>query len=670
MFLRLACALCLILPPAALAGVERVEILDTAAVAGGRAFGDAGPYVRMHARMHYVLDPTAPGNVAIVDLEYAPRDADGLVRFTGDLYLMRPLGVAPAGETLLVEVPNRGGKAMVRYFNRSNSRSRDPISESHIGDGFLMRRGFSLAWVGWQFDVSPGDERLAVQSVFATATPEPITGLVRADRVFDAASRVFPLGHRGHWAYPVADYEDPRNVLTVRDGRHGKRETLRRDTWRFAKMDNGLLVPDPRHIHHMSGFQPGRIYEAVYVARDPAVVGLGFAAMRDTVIWLRHSPDSLARPERVLGFGVSQTGRFLRQFLYQGFNLDPADRKVFDGVLIHTAGGGRGSFNHRFGQPSRDAHPYSAFFYPTDIFPFTGRSQTDAETGLSDGLFEKLGESDAMPKVFFTNTGYEYWGRSAGLIHLSVDGTQDFPPRDDVRIYHIASAQHYVDAFPPRQAETRYVANPLDFFWLLRGLLVRLEDWVANEAAPPASRYPALRDDSLVAPEDLAFPEIPGVEVPRKAHLAYRADYGPRFRSDGIVDTQPPELGKPFPVRVPQVDATGNERGGVRMPEVEAPLATYAPWNWRAADIGAGDELANFRGSFFPLPAETVDGDSRESIAQRYPDRDAYLSAYTAAAEKLIAGGYLLSEDLPGLQAHARALWALTTGSPNEDQQP
>lgn len=642
---------------AATAEVVGIELTTREVVAGGHAFGLAGAYEKLVGRARYCLDPEHPGNARIVDLDLAARNSEGRVCFAGDVYVLKPVDPAKGNGTLLVEIPNRGGKASVRYFNRDAGRTLDPTELEDFGDGFLMRRGFTVVWVGWQWDVPDRPGLLRLDPVFVNAgkNGEPIEGLVRADHVFAEPAKVLPLAHRNHRGYPVADPDDPRNVVTVRDSRLGERRIIPRSKWSFA--------PDRAHIHLAEGFEPGKIYEAVYVARDPAVVGLGLAAVRDLVSYLKHHQESPAPGRRALAIGISQTGRFLRHFLYQGFNEDLEGRPALDGVLAQTAGAGRGSFNHRFAQPSRDAHPYSAFFYPTDIFPFTGRTQKDPATGLQDGLLRVLSGTEAMPKVFFTNSGYEYWGRAAGLIHTRVDGEHDVDPQPDVRIYHFAGAQHFVDRFPPRTSSTRYPANPLNMFWALRGLLVALNDWITEGTEPPPSRYPKLEDGTLTSVDGLKFPALPDIQVPRKAHEAYRADYGPRFRTEGIVERQPPELGPAFPVRVPQVDTDGNELGGLRLPEQAVPVATYTPWNWRAEAIGAPGELADFRGSFLPFAATAKQreaaGDLRPSVTERYGSRAAYLGRYTEAAVDLVRQRYLLAEDLPEMIGHAEELWEL-----------
>jgi hypothetical protein len=673
----LALTLLAVLAPSAAAEVMGIDITRREPVAEGHAFGLAGPYEKLVGEVRYCLDPDHPGNARIVDLDLAPRNGEGDHRgevcFTGDVYVLKPADPGKGNGTLLVEIPNRGGKASVVYFDRGARRTSDPTTLADFGDGFLMRRGFTVVWVGWQWDVPDRPGLLRLDPVFVTPNErtggDPIEGLVRADNVFPQPAKVLALAHRDHRAYPVADPDDPRNVLTVRDSRLGERRVIPRSRWSFARLDDaGEVVPDRTHIYLPEGFEPGKIYEAVYVARDPAVVGLGLAAVRDLVSYLKHSPRSPVPGKRAIAVGISQTGRFLRHFLYQGFNEDLEGRPALDGVWALTAGGGRGSFNHRFGQPSRDAHPYSAFFYPTDIFPFTGRTQKDPETGLEDGLLRVLSDTAAMPKIFFTNSGYEYWGRAAGLIHTSLDGKEDVEPLPNVRIYHFAGAQHFVDRFPPEPRSTRYPANPLNVFWTLRGLLAALNDWVTDGTEPPPSRFPHMADGTLTSLGELRFPEIPGVEVPAKAHEAYRADYGPRFRSEGVVTRQPPELGPAFPVRVSQVDADGNELGGLRLPEQAVPLATYTPWNWRAREIGAPDELADFRGAFLPFAATEREreetGDSRPSVEERYESRAAYLGRYTETAVDLVRQRFLLAEDLPEMIDHARELWTLVVGDP------
>src|SRR5439155_2122091 len=488
---------------------------------------------------------------------------------------------------------NRGGKAALPYFNRA-SWTLDPTADRDFGDRFLMRQGLTVIWVGWQSDVPREDGLLRLRAPIAGGGPQPIEGLVRSDWTVDAPTATLPLAHRNHVPYPVADPAHADNVLTVRATRLGPREVVSRDRWRFARMEEGRLVDDPTQISLAGGFERGKIYELVYRARDPAVVGIGLAAVRDVVSFARYDARAPFPVTAAVGLGISQSGRFLRHFVYQGFNTDEAGRKVFDGLLVHTAGAGRGSFNHRFAQPSRDAHRFSAFFYPTDIFPFTGRTQTDPETGRADGLFARS-RPEHVPKIFFTNTGYEYWGRAASLIHTTPDGRIDAPPLPNERIYHLAGGQHFVGGFPPPDAPRSgdvYRSNPLDFLVTLRALLTRLVEWVADGRTPPPSAYPTLSTRTLVSIDALKFPAVRGLKAPAVIHQAHRVDHGPDWGA-GIITREPPGVGAPFPALVSQVDADGNEVAGVRGVELLAPLATYTPWQLRGGQGSDAGELVD-----------------------------------------------------------------------------
>jgi hypothetical protein len=423
------------------------------------------------------------------------------------------------------------------------------------------------------------------------------------------------------------------------------------------------VVESRTTIYKESGFEAGKIYELVYRAQDPKVVGLGLAAVRDMMSYAKHDPASLFPVKNGIAIGISQSGRFLRQFLYQGFNTDEHGRKVFAGLIIHTAGAGRGSFNHRFAQPSRDAHRYSSFFYPTDIFPFTSRTQTDPETGLKTGLFTHMDTWDHLPNIFYTNTGYEYWGRAASLIHTTTDGARDIEPYPNERMYHLASGQHFVGRFPPDsklRGSRAYRGNPLNFLYAMRALLARMVAWVQDDTEPPPSAYPRIDAGTLVPIAQLKFPTLRGVTFPQVAHEAYRVNYGPRWQ-EGIIDRQPPELGKPFPILVPQVNTFGNELGGVQSVETLVPLATYTPWSLRTGFPGATDELMDFLGTYIPLPKTEAErrqaGDPRPSIESLYPDKKDYLRSVERAARSLVKQGFLLDEDVPAVVNRAEQHW-------------
>jgi len=482
-----------------------------------------------------------------------------------------------------------------------------------------------------------------------------------------------PLGHLiigniGGTEYPVSAPEDARNVLTVRDSRESPRVVIPRSQWQFAHTVDGKLTASDRHIHLNGDFQPGKLYEYVYVVSDPVVAGLAFAAVRDFASYAKHASDSITPVERVYGEGISQNGRFLRELLYQGFNADEDGKIALDGVLAHVAGAGRGDFNYRFAQPSRDAQQTSSVFFPTDIFPFADVPEKDPSTGETGGLLDRAVADKVAPKIFFSNTSYEYWGRVCALIHVSADGKQDAPISDSVRIYHFTGEQHFPGPWPPAKGDGDLLGqqpeSPLAIRYFWRAMVANMDAWVRSGTPPPASSYPRIADGTLVPLHDYAFPSLPGVNKPHEANAAYRLDFGPNWRN-GILSVQPPKVGEAFPVLVPQVDADGNERDGVRLPEISVPLATYASLNLRDASIGAPDQRVSFEDSYLPFPKTAAErqksGDPRRSIEERYGSREEYIVRYSKAVDDLIQQRWILPEDRQAVLAGGEQEWAQAT---------
>jgi hypothetical protein len=384
------------------------------------------------------------------------------------------------------------------------------------------------------------------------------------------------------------------------------------------------------------------------------VVGLGPAAIRDYISYIKDHGEV----KRAIGFGTSQRGRFLRKFLYDGFNADEQGHRVFDGLWAHVAGAGKGSFNHRFAQPSRDGHTFMNFFYPTDLFPFTDEPETDG--AITDSMLARAKKDNVVPKIFYTNGSYEYWGRNAGLIHISPDGKKDVAPPPSTRIYYLAGTQHGANARPEKN-NTQNRANPQDYRFAMRALLVDMNAWITDGTAPPASQIPHVDKDNLVTVAALAFPKIPGVDLPTTPSYAWRMDFGPDFASKGIVAHDPPIVAKPFPTLVPQVDRDGNETSGIRLPELAVPLATYTGWNLRDAGIGAPDEIQSMVGSFIPFAKTKAErektGDPRPSIEERYSSKEEYLKKIAAAGQELVAQHLLLESDVEKIKEKASARW-------------
>jgi hypothetical protein len=306
------------------------------------------------------------------------------------------------------------------------------------------------------------------------------------------------------------------------------------------------------------------------------------------------------------------------------------------------------------------------FLYPTDIFPFTDNVQRDEELGLEDGILKRISNTpEAMPRIFYTNSSYEYWGRAASLINTTVDGKTDISVPDSVRIYHFAGTQHGAASFPPQQGIGQQRSNSLDYHWGMRALLMAMHRWVDTEAEPPPSRHGRVADGTLVSPQNLKWPKIPGAPYTSRLHKAWRVDYGDRFYSEGIVDKQPPGLGSAFPIKVPQVDEDGNELAGIEMPALAVPVATFAGWNLFREGAGPTDELSSMQGSYIPFPAtkekRQQSGDPRLSLEERYSNRESYLRRVAYEAVKRARSGYLLEEDIPETVEAAARNWDFVT---------
>ncbi len=639
----LAAALC--------AAVHTVEIVDRSDMEGGKSFGAAGAYEKLAMRARFQLDPRLPANRLITDLQYAPVNEAGMVEFTADAYVIKPRDPAKGNGTALFEVSNRGGRGLLSTFDNANGKD-DP------GDGLLLEQGYTLVWVAWQFDVRGGNGLLTLQAPVARG----VQGLVRSEAVITDRTGTISVADRNHTPYDAADLNEPGAKLFVRQFADSPRTEIPRKQWRFV--DAGTLAVD-------GGFEPGRRYEVIYTSKDPAVAGVGFAAVRDFISFLKHGGgsttavlgDQYRHIKRSIGWGSSQSGRFLREFLYQGFNADEQGRPVFDGLMPHIAGGGRGSFHHRFAQPSR-LGPW----YTTDIFPFRDLSDTDTATGRSDGLLRIAGGTNTVPRVFYTNTSNEYWRLSASLTHTTLDGKADAELAPTTRIYYLTGTQHGAGSWPPATRKDLFHAtNPNNYRPILRALLTAMNEWITSGKEPPPSRYPANRADQLTAPEEVRFPRIPGFVAPNRVWHGQRLDFGPEYLSRGVIAFEPAKVvGSPFPIKVPQVDADGNEVAGIRNPVQQVALGTYAGWNVFRDAPESGREIAGLIGSYIPFPVTRAErertGDPRKSIEERYASREAYLDRVTAAAKKLVAERYLLEMDVAPIRERAAAEWDTLTG--------
>ncbi len=631
------------------AEVVRIEIASRTDVLGGKAFGDAGAYEKIVGKAIYSVDPAMAANRGVIDLDRAPRDAAGRVTFTSDLYALVPKDSARGNGAAFFDVLNRGRKNLFRDFHRAVPVN-DPVSEADFGDGFLMNQGFALVWVGWQFDIPNRDGQMGLQAPVATENGKPITGRLSTTFIPNTTAPTYRLDDLNRYAdtthYPPVDPASAASTLTERDGFLAPARVVPREDWQFGKLVDGKIVADNAALHLKGGFKPGHVYELSYEGKGGEVAGLGFVALRDLASALKTRSDLFMSARQAYVFGPSQDGRFLRQFLYEGFNADEQGRRGLDGIIANIAGSARGNdFNARF------ARPHGLGFFTASLFPYLDLDQTDPVSGKTDGLLQKL-TPDTRPKIFYTNGSGEYWGggRAAALVHTSLDGNSDVALADTTRVYLFAGTQHIPGGFLPSQGEGANQPNPNDSSFALRALALAMHRWANDGVAPPDSRYPRLSDGTLVAKEKLRFPAIPDVRSPLTIPAGYRADLGDTTRA--------------LPHLVPNVDPDGNELAGIRLPDVAAPLATYTGWNFRSPKIGRPEELLPLTGSYIPFAATRAareqTGDPRLSIEERYASREAYEKAVIAACEKLVHDRYVLAADTPTMIGLAMARWDAT----------
>ena len=591
-------------------------------------------YQQVTGKAYFVIDPKDPRNAVVADIDKAPRNAEGKIEFTADLLALWPK-VGDGNNVALVDVVNRGNTTAFR-LNRT-------AGQNLVGDGFLLKQGFTIICIGWEFDVAARNGAIRIQAPVATDSGAPITGTVRAAFIPDRRDVTYTMTDVA--AYPPADVNDPTATLKVRDGLSAAAQTIPRSQWTIS--GNVITM--------QAGFEPGRNYEVSYKAANPPVSGLGLIAVRDITAFAKH--EAQKHVKYAVGFGVSQSGRFLRTFLYNGMNTDEKGRQVFDGVMAHIAGAARLDVNRRW------ATPTGLGTYAATAFPFADMAQKDPVSGTTDGLLDNPRARMNQPKIFYTNTGVEYWGggRSAALIHTTADGTKDIALPSNVRTYFFAGNQHGPSAFPPPEGQGQQKANPTDYWWSMRALVVAMQKWVTDGTLPPPSQYPKLSDGTLVRMSAVSFPAIPGVQSPKTLTAGVRMSTELAPRSAGA--------GAPLPLLVPQVDADGNERAGIRLPEVSVPLATYTGWNFRNSRIGGTGQLVSLLGSYIPFASTKADRtakrDPRPSIEERYASRDKYMDAINKAAAGLVKDGYLLPADVPAIAKRAADHWEFARETKN-----
>jgi hypothetical protein len=639
------------------AEVVRWEITKREPYAGGKPRGDRGPYEQWSGTVRFAIDPAASANQQIVDLQLAPKNAQGKVEFAADFRMLVPVDRSKANGAVFYEVNNRGNPTAPRIIEGG-------------ADDFLCRQGFVVLWSGWIAEVQPGENRMRLQAPEATDGGRPIRGIVRSELIVERPLPRASISHRGNQgSYRPTE----RGLATARVSRREReadpRQEIPKDDW---KLTSSVVSDSERsgqlpliELEVSGGLQPGWIYEIVYEAEGPLVQGTGLAGIRDIVSALKYGQgeqNPLAdggKPlvNRALAFGTSQSGRCLRHFLWDGFNADERGRQVLDGLVSHVAGAGLGFFNHRFASPTRTNDQHDEHLFPADYFPFTYGDSTDPFTGKTDGILKKSRASNTVPKVFHTQSSSEYWHRSASLIHTDPLSKQDAQIPPEVRIYSFGGTQHGAGSgFPGNPGGGQLISNPADYTPLMRALVSALDAWVKDGKEPPPSVYPLIAEGTLSSwkKNEIGWPAIPGVTYPEVIQQPPVANRGPKWDSERIATIEPPEVKGHYAVKVPALDADGNERGTLNLPAITVPVATYTSWNLRRDSIGAAGELLALQGGYIPFPltreARQEAKDPRPALAERYRGFEDYERRYMEAAERLVAKRYLLEEDLPRLK--------------------
>lgn len=622
------------------ARVTKFEIVKVESPAfEGRAFGQAGTYDRVTARATMAVNPTVRPNVTIVDLERAPRNGAGLVEFTADVAILKPTDMRRGNGKLFYDVLNRGNKIGLILMNDAPG-ANNPAKAEHAGNGFLMEQGYTVVWSAWQGDVPAGADRM----LLALPVAAGITGTSREEFIFENTTNPATAT----LSYPADDMDAAKAKLTVRAQEGDARQTP-------AGLAFTYLSATQIRIDRPAGFDAGAIYEFIYPARDPRPMGLGFAATRDIVSFLRReardgagtaNPLGTGTITHALALGISQSGRFLRDLLYQGFNEDEAGRPVFDGLNVHIAGSRKTFINYRFAQPGRYSRQHEDHLYPGDQFPFAYAVSSDPVSGRTDGVLARCQALGNCPKIIHTDTDTEVF---QGRIHLNTVDAAGKPLAEPANVRHflLAGVPHFnaATAKSGPTANCQLPSNPLHGGPAMRALLVALDAWVAKDTAPPASRYPNLGDGTLASPAG-AFPALPGV--------AYRA----RVNVASLVDhtKQPPAPIAAYQALIARVDGDGHAIGALRLPAVDAPVATYLGWNLRRQGFAEG-ALCSLAGSTIPLARTRAErlaaNDPRPAIEERYPTPASYAATVAEAADKLVAARLMLPADAVRIKAAA-----------------
>jgi len=638
----------------------RLDFNRRISFAKGHAFGDVGAYERLTGTVNFALDPEEPSNSNIVDLEYAPKNSNGLVEFKADLDILKPIDLNKGNRRILYDVNNRGNRTALTHFNDA-PRTPDPMTLEDAGNGFLMRQGYTVVFSGWQGDLLPGQELLTADLPEAFKDGKSLEGVVRQEFITNEEGVLsIPLsGHKVIRCYEPIEQETA--TLTCREFETDQRQLVPRNEWSFASITTDLtgnlkVVPSTTHLFMQSMFRPGYIYELIYSTQGSRVMGLGVIGIRDLLSFLKYEEtDANDAPNPLVGgidkaytYGMSLSSRVVRQFIYDGYNVDPLGRKVFDAVYPHVSGAGRLFTNIRFAQVGRYPRQHEEHQWPAERYPFAYSVIPDPFT---DNLDSVLRRPESDPLVMHSHTNTEYWQRYASLGHTDPRTGEDLELPSNVRMYVIASAQHGGSHTPSEGDFSQQLPNRMSTGPTLRAMLTLMDKWATDGTAPPVSRIPRRKDNTLDWADSILarFPRIPGFNLPSSPSRLVKYNYGPEFNAGRITEHPPSSVpNQEYRLQLPEVDSDGNDIAGIRTPEIEVPVGTHTGWSLRKTGVAEGD-LFSLTGSFIPFARtrkeKEQNNDPRLSIEERYASHEVYVNAIANAANKLVEEDMLLLED-------------------------
>ena len=648
-----------------LAGVVSAEVREKGPWVAQKSFGKGGSYEYLAGVVHYEIDPASDEAADIADIHLAPVNARGMVEYSGPFLILRPTDPGRANGVTVVDIANRGDGSASNVLFAVDSLDLQHPRTAKVWDSSPFDLGYSFAWVGWQAGMGPDKFGLTVP-VGSGRGPVRFNLVPEGAQIGSHSVSLAP----DSGGYCAAGLDQSHAALRIRTRLDQPGVLVPAHEWSFARIDGDRQVPDRCSLWVKSGFAAGKLYELTYPGDSAPIVGLGLQAVRDFTSALRGPSPLPARPAdaRVLvAFGYSQSARFLRDYLYRGFNAGPGGAKVFDGMMVYTAGSGRGSFDHRYALPGQAGNSVMHALRPVDFYPFADVPTPDLDSEPASGLLDRARSQHAVPKIMNVFTSSEYWDRAGSLLHTTIDGRRPVALSPDSRLYFFAGSVHAAQAAddnlkPEFRAELSYNSND-DHAWAGPALLEDMRQWITDGVAPPPSAYPQV-GKTLIPPRALRFPRLSGVTVPAEPPPVWQLDFGPDYRTRGVIAREPPRLGARYRLLVPQVDQDGNEMGGWRGLRSSVPLGTYTGWNWLIPGYPGFGVHGELTGAYIPFAkdeaARRAAHDPRPSIAARYGDKAGYMRAVEQAFDRQVAARMLLPSIRAAYLRDMDRQWSIT----------